>query len=51
MKKKTLAVPVPPSILDNNWRYIPSSKTNVAETFARLGFIPPSTIKDRKNAQ
>lgn len=29
-------------ILDINHKYIPSAKTNVLETFKKLGFAPPS---------
>jgi hypothetical protein len=32
---------------DPNWKYIPSTSTNIAETFKRFGFIPPSTLNSK----
>lgn len=37
-----------PLVDDPNWKYIPAASTNIAETFKRFGFIPPSTLKDSK---
>jgi hypothetical protein len=35
-----------PLVDDPNWKYIPAAATNVAETFKRFGFVPPSTLKE-----
>jgi hypothetical protein len=34
-----------PQLLNINYKYITSAKTNVLETFKRLGFEPPSEDK------
>jgi hypothetical protein len=39
MAKRTQALP---SILDKNFVYRVAAKTNVAETFKRFGWVPPS---------
>jgi len=33
------------SLLDPKFKYIPAAKTDVAETFKRFGFVPPSQQK------
>jgi hypothetical protein len=35
-------------LLDKEFKYTPSSKTNVAETLRRLGFQPPSQTKEHQ---
>jgi hypothetical protein len=34
-----------PQLLKINYKYITSAKTNVLDTFRRLGFMPPSEDK------
>jgi hypothetical protein len=34
-----------PSLLDKNYVYIPANRTNVAETWKKYGYIPPSEQK------
>jgi hypothetical protein len=36
-----------PSLLNPNWRYVPSASTNVLQRFKALGWVPPS---EQKNA-
>jgi len=35
-------------LLDKEFKYTPSAKTNVAETLRRLGFQPPSQTKEHQ---
>ncbi len=35
-----------PNLLNINYKYVASSKTNVLETLKRWGFIPPSEDKN-----
>jgi len=40
---------LPCPLIDNpEWKYIPAASTNIAETFKRFGFVPPSTLKESK---
>ena len=34
-----------PSLLNPKFKYIPAANTNIAETFKRFGFVPPSQQK------
>jgi hypothetical protein len=34
-----------PNYLDKNWKYVRSEATNIAETFKKFGYIPPSEQK------
>lgn len=45
MKKTKQDKPQAPWIFDPNFKYIPSSKTNIVETFKRLGWVPPSEVQ------
>ena len=35
------------SLLNKNFVYVRASETNVAKTFARFGFVPPSLDRDK----
>jgi hypothetical protein len=33
---------------DKDWKYITSHKTNILDRFKKLGWIPPSELKESK---
>lgn len=40
-----------PPITSANFKYIPSTQTDIAKTFAKFGFVPPSQQKNAGGAQ
>ena len=50
MKKPAPApVKVVADILNPDWQYIPANKTNVADTWRKFGWLPPSKTKRLTN--
>lgn len=41
--------PIKAKCFDKDWEYVSSCKTNIIDRFKKLGWIPPSEVKESKS--